>query len=361
MFTMPPTGEYWYRMVDPSGAPQGYARLQLEERAGGLDAAWELRIGWSGGSYEENRRIAFDPSWRMTIASMTVAGRESTSGHRQGDQWVWSSPEHEESRRPAPDRAVSGMGFLLALALPLQTGTTHEVFEIDESNACQDLGPATFSCAGIEELDLATGPLRTHRVELARTDGNVLPLWIDQDRRLVQVDWGGGNLMILSPVCTRDLFRPTPPAVTPEETGPDTLVVAGDFAAFSPAELWDHFTRPELLQRWWPQQAEIDLREQGAYVLSWPEGGGWVLRGQITALERPSRFGFSWAWEHDPPGTPPLTVTVELAPRPNGPGTRLRLTHGPYPAGESGARAREEHLGGWRVCLTRLRDQGAGS
>ena len=139
------------------------------------------------------------------------------------------------------------------------------------------------------------------------------------------------------------------PAQRPSAT--DTLVVTAELPRLSPDRLFDLWTTPEGLCRWWPQEAEVDARLGGVYHLAWP-AMSWHLRGVYTDFEPPSRLGFTWAWDHEPPEHR-AQVDVLFESTPDG-GSRLTLTHGPYRSTEPAQQIRQGHLEGWLHFLSKL-------
>lgn len=134
-------------------------------------------------------------------------------------------------------------------------------------------------------------------------------------------------------------------------SGDDTLSMAAEFPNLTPEELFDLWTVPEQLQRWWPPVAEVELREGGSYKLSWP-AMDWILRGQITRFEPGRVLGFSWSWDHEPDA--PMTQVAIVIDAADGRGSRLTLTHAPYPASTEGQEMRQGHLDGWMHFLSSL-------
>jgi uncharacterized protein YndB with AHSA1/START domain len=139
--------------------------------------------------------------------------------------------------------------------------------------------------------------------------------------------------------------------VEQQTSGPDQLVITSFFRGASGHELFQHWIVPELIARWWPQQAEIDAREGGEYHLSWPSMN-WDLRGTFTAYEPGNRLAFSWRWDHEPE-TPTRQVDVKLEPV-GDIGTQLTLTHGTYTDSAKDQEERQGHLEGWTYFLARL-------
>ncbi|MHC4469724.1 MAG: SRPBCC family protein [Planctomycetota bacterium] len=352
------TGDYWYRMEDPEGKPQGYAHLVVGAAEGdGRRFDWELKIAYSGGAYEEWRSMTIDAEGRLIAASYATGEDFSTDLRRKGEEWAVSTARGQEASseiREIPADAATGMVFVLAVALPQEEGAGLERTELDETKGFTVLGPTVFAWKAEEEVELEGGRLIAHRFQMKRADDTALPIWIGEDRTILQVDWGGGNLMKLSEANTKHLFQPAPPAVTQVSSGPEELVVRGRFAGASPEEIFDHLTRPELLTKWWPPEAEVDLTKGGKYHLSWPKQE-WLMRGEIRSFERGRHFTFTWTWDHQEDEAPVREVHVVLEPHPEG-GTGLTLTQGPYEDTEKEQEARRSHLKGWEHFLTRLRD-----
>ena len=142
-------------------------------------------------------------------------------------------------------------------------------------------------------------------------------------------------------------------SITQIPSGSDRLGVTADITKLTPADVFDYWTKPELLCTWWPQEAEIDARVGGEYHLSWPRMN-WHLRGRYTHFETGKQIAFTWKWDHDEEGTTVREVTIDLESLPYH-GTRLMLTHGPYTnSAEDQAVRIEHHLAGWQHFIPRL-------
>ncbi|GAC1457317.1 MAG: hypothetical protein PVSMB4_17250 [Ktedonobacterales bacterium] len=134
-------------------------------------------------------------------------------------------------------------------------------------------------------------------------------------------------------------------------TGEDRLSLIATFPRFAPGTLFDYWSVPALLQRWWPQEATIDRRVGGTYHLSWP-AMDWHLRGTYTDVRRGEGLAFTWHWDHEA-DAPVTTVALKITPlAPEG--SQLVLIHGEFAASEVGQRTRQEHLEGWMHFLARL-------
>jgi uncharacterized protein YndB with AHSA1/START domain len=150
----------------------------------------------------------------------------------------------------------------------------------------------------------------------------------------------------------------TADAVMTSET---SLRVERSFDA-SPEEVFDAWTNPEVLRRWWAVHpdgstpvAEVDLRVGGRYRLAMdnPDGVRHTVGGEYREVERPSRLVYTWQWELDSgePGHISF-VTVEFVGRGNH--TDVVLEHAGLPDSES----RDRHAQGWSACLDIFRARG---
>ena len=119
------------------------------------------------------------------------------------------------------------------------------------------------------------------------------------------------------------------------------------FAA-SPDAVFDAWTSPEVLRRWWAAAptwtspgCEVDLRPGGRYVLRMEDdatGDVHAVGGEFREISRPHRLVYTWCWE----GSPDVSVvTVDF--RADGAGTLLTLEHVELASAEAAAR----HRAGW--------------
>ena len=205
------TGEHWYAMQDPTGQPQGYARLRVDDAAdGGRRVRWDLRLAFPGGTYEEDRSALFDAEGRMLEATYTD-GATTVAVRLEGDRFVGTldGPDGRVAiDQPAPGGAVAGMGFVLATTLPLEEGYERRVPDFNEAQGMKPEGTAIFVVKGGETLDLPEGRVPAHRVGHVRDDGREVPRRGDTRGRLRQSDCGRGNLRVLHPASTEAQFRP---------------------------------------------------------------------------------------------------------------------------------------------------------
>ena len=121
------------------------------------------------------------------------------------------------------------------------------------------------------------------------------------------------------------------------------------------AEVFDAWTTPELLKRWWrcnpawsTEIAEVDLQVGGKYRLGMrdPEKEhAYVCFGVFQEIIPPEKLVYTWSWE--PPGMEvgETLVTIEFLDK--GDETELVLTHERFPNAEAAG----EHNKGWLGCL----------
>ena len=133
-------------------------------------------------------------------------------------------------------------------------------------------------------------------------------------------------------------------------TSTDRLTITANFPQFTPDGLFDYWTKPDLICQWWPQQAEIEPREGGAYHFSWPRMG-WSLRGHYVKFDIGKSLNFTWQWEHQATLLRHVEITFEALP--DG-GTQITLTHGFYTDSAEDQEERKGHLEGWTHFLGRL-------
>ena len=136
------------------------------------------------------------------------------------------------------------------------------------------------------------------------------------------------------------------------------LVIERTFAA-AQAMVFEAWTSPEVLRRWWgagpdwtSPAVEIDLRPGGRYRLSMrgPSGVVRSVGGEYVEVDPPRRLVYTWAWEsHGAENDAATLVTVEF--REVSPGeTAVILTHTGFADGER----RDLHREGWELCIANL-------
>jgi len=137
-----------------------------------------------------------------------------------------------------------------------------------------------------------------------------------------------------------------------------SLVVRRTIRA-APARLFEAWTRPELLAKWWGPSdvtctgAEFDLRPGGRYRIAnrMPDGNTLWITGVIEEVSPPERLVYSWSLEPppDPAGAPERSrVTVQFRAR--GRATEVIVVHENIPS----AAIRDGHEAGWIGCLEGL-------
>lgn len=131
------------------------------------------------------------------------------------------------------------------------------------------------------------------------------------------------------------------------------LVVRRVIAATREA-LYDAWTDPEKLLRWWGPggvrctHAEVDPRVGGRYRLGneLPDGRVVFIEGEFLLVDRPCELVYTWRIE--PSKAPPERVTVRFEQRSGG--TEVIVSHERI----VDERTRLTHEQGWRGCLDGL-------
>ena len=133
----------------------------------------------------------------------------------------------------------------------------------------------------------------------------------------------------------------------------DTVRLERDFAA-PPEDVFDAWTNPEVLVRWWAARptwtspgCEVDLRVGGRYVLRMRDdetGEVHAVGGVYREVERPRRLVYTWAWQGERglhPGHESV-VTVEFVASGDD-RTTVLLEH----SGLASEESRTRHRAGW--------------
>jgi uncharacterized protein YndB with AHSA1/START domain len=127
----------------------------------------------------------------------------------------------------------------------------------------------------------------------------------------------------------------------------------------SPEEVFDAWTNPEVLRRWWTRDSswsspgcEVDLRVGGRYVLRMRDADGelHVVGGEYREVDRPRRLVYTWRWEGDGGPNPGHVSIVTVEFHAAGDATTVVLEHSGLPSQES----RTRHGAGWGSVLQRL-------
>lgn len=126
------------------------------------------------------------------------------------------------------------------------------------------------------------------------------------------------------------------------------------FAA-SAEEVFDAWTSPEVMRRWFhcgpdwdTPEAEVDLRVGGKIrvVMRRPNGAEARAEGEYTLIERPYRLVMSWTFDDDPSNEQLIELSFSEA---EGATTVLMVNSGISTEGR-----RDAQDWGWRGCLNEL-------
>lgn len=144
--------------------------------------------------------------------------------------------------------------------------------------------------------------------------------------------------------------------MTPDTDDDPTKLVLERTLNASPKEVFDAWTKADLLEKWFAptddfsvKVTDLEVREGGHYRVEMIEKGGEVhpVHGQYRTIEPPHRLVMTWGWEAE--DLPDSLVTIELAETDDG-RTLLTLTHEKFPTAE----IQEQSLAGWQGCVARL-------
>jgi uncharacterized protein YndB with AHSA1/START domain len=141
--------------------------------------------------------------------------------------------------------------------------------------------------------------------------------------------------------------------VNPDSPATVVLIVRKTIRA-SPERLFDAWTQPEQLKKWWGPQAvvcsdaEVDLRIGGGYRIAnqFPDGRVLWISGEFEVIERPRRLVYTWRVGSEAGASERVIVTFEA----RGDATEVIVTHERIP----NAAMRDMHEQGWLGCLEGL-------
>jgi uncharacterized protein YndB with AHSA1/START domain len=109
-------------------------------------------------------------------------------------------------------------------------------------------------------------------------------------------------------------------------------------------DVWEAITKPEELAQWFPCEVEVELRLGGKMRFVFAEmpleGAPSTLLGEVTELDPPTRFSFTWGEDH-------LHFAIE--PIEGGAAAMLRFS---VELDSKDKAARD--AAGWHVCLDQL-------
>ncbi len=125
----------------------------------------------------------------------------------------------------------------------------------------------------------------------------------------------------------------------------------------SPERVFELFTDPDLLVRWWPDAVRLDSRVGGRIELDFGEKGN--VWGEITRFEPPHGLGFTWVRGIAPAVTTHIDVMITEV----GDGrARVELVHTGWEAvpADQVDEWRSMHSAGWSFFLGCLADLAEG-
>jgi len=138
-----------------------------------------------------------------------------------------------------------------------------------------------------------------------------------------------------------------------EESG-HLVRIERTFAA-SAEEVFDAWTSPEVMRRWFhcapdwgTPEAEVDLRLGGKVrvVMRRPDGTDAAAQGVYTLIERPHRLAMTWTFDDDPANE----QRIELFFSESAGSTTVLMVN----SGISTDQRRDAQDAGWRGCLDQL-------
>ena len=350
------TGEYWYAQYTPDGTPEGYAHVAVRAtKDGGVHISWDFHIA-SNGTYEEERETTFDADGVMTYTEFK-SGLNRCVAAREGNVLV-GKLGYDDLRVDAGTDAAGTLGWMLTAWMRQTEGATLTRTSYEEAAGLKNGGALNYKFGAAEKVKLDSGEVEAFKVTMElKMRGFERTVWVNKDRVVVQVDWGGGALMKLSDAKAKELFKPAPPVLEQLEADDKTkLVLQGDFAGYTLEEMWKAWATAEGITKWWPPLAEIEGKVGGKVELTWKTEAGeiqWQLTGKVEVWEPNKKFGFTWRWNETPKETPDLHVLVEFSEVEGG--VRVKVTHSEFDPLNDDQQNRESLKRGWEFFCANLK------
>jgi uncharacterized protein YndB with AHSA1/START domain len=118
-----------------------------------------------------------------------------------------------------------------------------------------------------------------------------------------------------------------------------------------PAKVFGALTEPKGLARWFVESAVVDLREGGAYRLSW--GPQVSMKGKVHSFTAPKKLVVDW---HDRmPGGKEFDTVATFKLRKRGKATVLTVTHEGFRNGKAWVHLFGAIQSGWAYYLQNLK------
>lgn len=136
----------------------------------------------------------------------------------------------------------------------------------------------------------------------------------------------------------------------------NTLVIERQFNT-NPERLYEAWTNPEILQKWWGPvgvsvpELQLDVRENGEWTTTFyleEAKATRVVSGKYLTLDPPNRLVFTWGWSED--GKRGHETEVEILLVAVGENTMMTLTQKTFAETEH----RDSHSHGWTSSFTKL-------
>jgi uncharacterized protein YndB with AHSA1/START domain len=146
-------------------------------------------------------------------------------------------------------------------------------------------------------------------------------------------------------------------------TSEDTALRLQRTFVASPEEVFDAWTNPEVLRRWWIAQptwtspgCDVDLRVGGRYALRMRDdrtGELHAVGGEYREVQRPHRLVYTWCWQSDDDSNPAHVSLVTVEFRAEGDATTVVLEH----TGLASPESRDRHGVGWQGTFDSLAER----
>ncbi len=350
----PKIGEFWYSIshADKNEDLKGYAHLTIEkEEFGEYFVEWEWRVYWKGEPKERERILALDPDFVVLHSVLIKNGEEIASLALEEDSYVIQKAEKDPEPVEFSMDGITGLPFLFAAMVPFDKPFLLTRVHYDDNQNFKKLGTVKYTVGEPTKITWEGKEVSVQEVKVELKDSYVLQVGVTEDRAIAYINQDGQR-MTLSSKNTEDLFMSEwekTQIKAPVENG---FTMPMLFPTLSVEALFDHFTKPDLVKKWWSPQAEIGLMEGGIYKLSWPEENR-EIKGTVKSFDSGKKLVLSLKWDDDPADSPMRNVTLEFASIEGG-GSTLTINETGYTDSPQDQEVMEAHLQAWQERLIKL-------
>ncbi len=350
----PKTGVFWYSVshTDQNEDLKGYARLAIEkEEFGEYFVEWEWHVYWKGEPKEEGRILAFAPDFSLLHSMLIKDGEDVANLTLEDESYITQTAAAEAEPVEFSSDGITGLPFLFAAMASFEMPSSLTRVHYDDTQGFKKLGTVNYTVGEPKKISWEGKEVSVREVQVELKDSYALQVGVTEDRAIAYINQDGQKMM-LSSRNTEDLFLSELEKEQIDAPVENGFTMPMLFPTLSAEALFDHFTKPDLVKKWWSPQAEIELTEGGIYRLTWPEEKKEVI-GSVKSFEPGKTLVLSLKWDDDPADAPMRNVSLEFAPMEGG-GSTITINETGYTDSPEDQKVMEIHLQAWQGRLIKL-------